>query len=71
MNVQAEPLSHQIPVGILYNKEQSVFLDYVNSKPSLKKDDVKDVLSSIRKKHQNYYYVVNFASNMSKHEQME
>jgi len=71
MNVQSEPSSYQIPVGILYNKEQSVFLDYVNSKPSLKKDNVKDVLSSIRKKHQNYYYVVNFASNMSKAEQME
>jgi hypothetical protein len=71
MNTQHKPLSHQIPVGILYNKEQSVFLDYVNSKPSLKKDEVKDVLSSIRKKHQNYYYVVNFASNMSKSEQME
>lgn len=70
MNVQSKPSTYQIPVGILYNKEQSVFLDYVNTKSSLKKDTIKDVLSSIRKKHQNYYYVVNFASNMSKTEQM-
>lgn len=70
MNVQTQTTTYQIPVGILYNKEQSVFLDYVNSRPSLKKDNIKDLLSSIRKKHQNYYYVVNFATNMSKAEQM-
>lgn len=71
LNIQSNPSNYQIPVGILYNKEQSVFLDYVNSRPTLKKDNVKDVLSTIRKKHQTYYYVVNFASNMSKVEQME
>lgn len=70
MNVQTQAATYQIPVGILYNKDQSIFLDYVNSRPSLKKDNVKDLLSSIRKKHQNYYYVVNFATNMSKAEQM-
>ncbi|OPJ63706.1 GmrSD restriction endonuclease domain-containing protein [Clostridium chromiireducens] len=70
MNVQTKPTNYQIPVGILYNKDQSVFYEYVNSKNSLKKDDVKDVLSSIRKKHEKYYYVVNFAKNMSKAEQM-
>ncbi|MCB2356918.1 DUF262 domain-containing protein [Clostridium estertheticum] len=70
MNVQTQATTYQIPVGILYNKEQSLFLNYVNSRPSLKKDNIKDLLSSIRKKHQNYYYVVNFATNMSKAEQM-
>ncbi|UQW98834.1 DUF262 domain-containing protein [Rummeliibacillus sp. G93] len=68
---QREPKNYQIPVGILYNKEQSVYLDYVNSKAYLKRDDVKDVLNSIRKKHQNYYYVVNFATNLSREEQMQ
>lgn len=71
LNVQTEPTNFQIPVGVLYNKEQSVFLNYVNSKTSLKKDTIKDVLASIRKKHQNYYYVVNFATNLSKQEQMK
>lgn len=71
MNIQTQPTTYQIPVGILYNKEQSIFLDYVNSRTSLKKDNVKDVLSSIRKKHEKYYYVVNFATNMSKAEQMD
>lgn len=67
----AEIEKHQIPVGILYNKEHSIFLTYVNSNSYLKKDEVKDVLSSIRKKHQQYYYVVNFATNLSREEQMK
>lgn len=62
---------HQIPVGTLYNKDHSAFLQYVNTNSYLKKDEVKDVLSSIRKKHQTYYYVVNFATNLSRDEQMK
>lgn len=65
------PSHHQIPVGILYNKDNSVFLQYVNSVNFLKKDHIKDVLSSIRRKHRTYYYVVNFATNLSKIEQMK
>lgn len=68
---QSQPERHQIPVGILYNKNHSVFLQYVNNNSYLKKDEVKDVLSTIRKKHQTYYYVVNFATNLSRDEQME
>ena len=62
---------HQIPVGILYNKDSNMYLNYVNSNTYLKKDVVKDVLNTLRKKNQQYYYVVNFATNMSKDEQME
>lgn len=71
LDVQAEPTNYQIPVGILYNKDLSVYLNYVNSKSTLKKDNVKDVLSTIRKKHEGYYYVVNFATNLSKDEQIK
>ncbi|WP_307067296.1 GmrSD restriction endonuclease domain-containing protein [Alkalibacillus filiformis] len=62
---------YQIPVGKLYNKDQTKYLEYVNSKEYLKEDNTKDLLNTIRKKHQQYYYVVNFATNLSKVEQME
>ncbi|QHZ48836.1 GmrSD restriction endonuclease domain-containing protein [Bacillus sp. NSP9.1] len=70
IDIASSPENYQIPVGILYNKDHSVYLDYVNNTNYLKKDNIKDVLSTIRKKHQTYYYVVNFAKNMSKKEQM-
>ncbi|WP_017187678.1 GmrSD restriction endonuclease domain-containing protein [Alkalibacillus haloalkaliphilus] len=62
---------HQIPVGKLYNKDQTKYLEYVNNNEFLKGDNIKDLLNTIRKKHQQYYYVVNFATNLSKTEQME
>lgn len=65
------PDKHQIPVGILYNKDHKQYLDYVNSSEYLKTDEIKDLLNSIRKKHEQYYYVVNFAVNLTKDEQME
>lgn len=71
IDIASSPENYQIPVGILYNKDHEVYLDYVNNKNYLKKDNVKDVLSTIRKKHETYYYVVNFAKNMTKEEQME
>lgn len=61
---------HQIPVGKLYHKDSDVFFEYVNKNSFLKKDKIKDLLSSIRKKHEQYYYVVNLATNLSREEQM-
>ncbi|MGG0793280.1 DUF262 domain-containing protein [Brevibacillus laterosporus] len=65
------PAAHQIPVGILYNKEQSVYKNYISEVAFLNKEEIKDVLSEIRRKHFAYTYVVNQASDLSRKAQME
>jgi hypothetical protein len=60
----------QIPVGILYNKDHSVYRNYVEQNEFLKQSEVKDVLSEIRRKHFGYVYVVNQATDLSREEQM-
>ncbi|PEK02193.1 hypothetical protein [Bacillus wiedmannii] len=65
------PESYQIPVGILYNKEQSVYKNYISEIAFLSKEEVKDVLSEIRRKHFAYTYVVNQATDLSKKAQMK
>ncbi|HDX9639382.1 TPA: hypothetical protein ROY14_001441 [Bacillus mobilis] len=69
--IGTSPESHQIPVGILYNKEQDVFKNYISKVPFLNKEEVKDVLSEIRRKHFAYTYVVNQATDLSRKAQME
>ncbi|WP_026691373.1 DUF262 domain-containing protein [Alteribacter aurantiacus] len=61
---------YQIPVGILYNKEHTVFREYLTKNEFLNQSEVKDVLSEIRRKHFGYAYVVNQATDLSRQEQM-
>jgi hypothetical protein len=66
----SECLDYQIPVGILYNKDHSIFRDYLAQNEFLNQSEVKDVLSEIRRKHFGYVYVVNQATDLSREKQM-
>lgn len=68
--VDSECEEYQIPVGILYNKDHSVFRDYLAQNEFLNQSEIKDVLSEIRRKHFGYVYVVNQATDLSRKEQM-
>lgn len=62
---------HQIPVGILYNKDHSIFKDFIKNNKFLKQEEVKDVLEDVRRKHFTYTYVVNLATDLSKEDQQK
>lgn len=63
--------NYQIPVGILLNKELSVFYQYMNSNSFLKNDLTKDAVLSVRKKFLSYNFVVNWAEDLDEEEQIE
>lgn len=60
----------QIPVGILLNKEDSVFYGYL-AKNNMMKDSVLTTLVQCRTKIRNYYYTINQAEGLSEDEQIE
>ncbi|RED55686.1 GmrSD restriction endonuclease domain-containing protein [Cohnella lupini] len=67
----SKPDSYQIPAGILYNKDQDVFRNYISKVAFLNKEEIRDVLSEVRRKHFAYTYVVNQATDLSRKAQME
>ena len=69
--VQDAIKKHQIPVGRLLNKEDSVFFDYIKNSSALKKTDVTSLLLQIRSKLQNYNYTINQAEDLTEDEQIE
>ncbi|HDX9502007.1 TPA: hypothetical protein ROX82_000539 [Bacillus thuringiensis] len=68
--VSGEIQNHHIPVGKLLNKDVSEFFKYTNSNSFLKKQEVKDVLMSVRSKLFDYNYTVNIAEDLSESEQV-
>lgn len=61
----------QIPVGILLNKEDSVFYGFMTEKNLMKDPMAMSVLLQCRSKIRNYYYTINQADNLSEDEQIE
>ncbi len=69
--VQGAIQIHQIPVGVLLNKDDSVFFDYVNKSSKLKKHEVMSLLLQIRSKLGNYNYTINQAEDLTEDEQID
>lgn len=63
--------SNQIPVGIIFNKEESMLIEYVNSHKPLSSPDVLSALLQIRSKIKTYQYTINFATDLSEDEQID
>ena len=62
---------HQIPVGILLNKDTNVFFGYLNNNSVLKKPEAMNVLMQIRNKIRDYSYTINLAEDLTEYEQIE
>lgn len=63
--------AHQIPAGILLNKNNETFFDYVNKSNTLKKSEITNVLLQIRSKLRDYNYTINLAEDLTEEEQIE
>lgn len=61
----------QIPVGMLLNKEDSVFYDYLAKNNMMKDPAFMTVLVQCRSKIRSYYYTINQAENLTEDEQIE
>ncbi len=61
----------QIPAGILLNKEDSVFYEYLTVNNMMKDPEFLTVLVQCRSKIRSYYYTINQAENLSEDEQIE
>lgn len=62
---------NQIPVGVLYNKNPSVYMDYLKAHPVLADFEVSSLLNQIRTKFSNYFYTINYAQDLTGEEQIE
>jgi hypothetical protein len=69
-SISGEIQRNQIPVGKLMNKDVNEFYDYTNNNSFLKKQEVKDVLFSVRSKLFDYNYTVNIAKDLTEDEQV-
>lgn len=63
--------NHQIPVGILLNKDNDQFFNYISKNSTLKKADATSVLLQVRSKLRDYNYTINLAEDLSEDEQIE
>lgn len=62
---------YQIPIGILLNKEDAVFQDYILGNSTLSKPECMGVLYQVRTKLREYNYTVNLAEDLNEDEQIE
>lgn len=62
--------NNQIPAGILLNKDDSVYFDYINSHKTLSSPEVSSVLMQVKYKFKNYNYTINSATDLSEDEQI-
>ncbi|WP_252255121.1 DUF262 domain-containing protein [Clostridium sp. ZBS12] len=62
---------YQIPVGILLNKDDSTFFNYMNNSSTLKKPEAMNILMQVRNKLRDYNYTVNIAQDLTEEEQIE
>lgn len=63
--------SSQIPVGILYNKDKSVYKGYIKEHKEFQDFEVNSLLTDVRKKFFSYYYTINIAVDLSNKEQQK
>lgn len=63
--------NHQVPVGILMNKDLQVLNDYKNNNSFLKRDEVSDLIKDVRSKLFSYYYTINLAKDLTGEEQLD
>jgi len=63
--------NHQIPVGILLNKDEQCLMDYCSKRTALNKFEVTSALLQIRAKIKNYSYTINQAIDLDEDEQMK
>ncbi|WP_294379087.1 cysteine desulfurase family protein [uncultured Clostridium sp.] len=61
----------QIPVGKLYNKDDSVLDEYIANHKELQTLEVQRLLTKVRNKFMSYYYTVNYAKDLTENEQLE
>ena len=66
-----ETKKSQIPVGKLYNKEDSVFDGFISEHKELQSLEVQRLLTKVRNKFMSYYYTVNYAKDLTETEQLE
>lgn len=61
---------HQIPIGILLNRDNSVFHKYLNDNNTLSKPECMSLLFQIRNKLRDYNYTINLAEDLTEDEQI-
>lgn len=62
--------NHQIQIGILLNRDNLVFHEYVNKSKSLSKPECLSLLFQIRNKLRDYNYTINLAEDLTEDEQI-
>lgn len=61
----------QIPVGVLLNKDDAVFYEYLTRNKMMKDPSFMTILVQCRTKIRSYYYTINQAENLTEDEQIE
>lgn len=61
----------QIPVGVLLNKDDAVFYEYLTKNNMMKDPSFMTILVQCRSKIRSYYYTINQAENLTENEQIE
>lgn len=61
----------QIPVGVLLNKDDAVFYEYLTKNNMMKDPSFMTILVQCRSKIRSYYYTINQAENLTEDEQIE
>ena len=68
---EEEIKKHQIQIGILLNRDDSVFYEYLNKNKTLSKPECMTLLFQIRSKLRDYNYTINLAEDLTEDEQIE
>ncbi|GAA6383735.1 hypothetical protein I2900191A2_23810 [Intestinibacter bartlettii] len=61
---------HQIPIGKLLNRDNTIFHNYVNASKTLSKPECMSLLFQIRNKLRDYNYTINLAEDLTEDEQI-
>lgn len=62
--------NHQIPAGILLNKEGQVLTEYLKNHKALAKFEIQNILLQVRNKFKSYNYTINQAKDLTEEEQI-
>lgn len=62
--------THQIPVGVILNKDGQKLTDYLRTHKALAKFEVQDILLQVRNKFKSYNYTINQAKDLTEEEQI-
>ena len=66
----ADIKTHQIPVGVLLNKDGQKLTDYLKTHKALAKFEVQNILLQVRNKFKSYNYTINQAKDLTEEEQI-